>query len=129
MITEAQTNTNHAACRVTLTAADHDQNGFVKLASWVSASKEVAMQFIADVDALVTDESEPNIKTAGYTFVLDLWTSPHTFEHSGERCLPTQVAMRLAPEQVRAWLAERPDPDAAFFRHTPLLPVLPEMRP
>jgi len=105
---------------VVLTAADHDQNGFVSLAKWIGMSESTARNFIAGIDAEVSDESEPDIKTVAYTFILDLWDGRDCIDN-GKRVLPTQIAMSLAPDQVRDWLLERPDPDSVVDRPIPIL--------
>jgi hypothetical protein len=106
---------------VILTAADHEKNGFVALAQWPNLSEARAREFIAVADEHVSDESEPDIKMAAFTFVLDLMEGPYDCIDNGKRCLPTQVAMSLAPEQVRRWLEERPDPDSVIDRAVPAL--------
>lgn len=107
---------------VVLTAADHEQNGFVALARWPAMTEGDARSFIAKQDALVDDDSEPDIKTAPFTFILDLVSSENgDLIDTGKRCLPTQVAMNLAREQVSRWLDERPDPDSVMHRAVPEL--------
>lgn len=107
---------------VVLTAADHDQNGFVALAVWPHITEREARAFIARADACVCDNAEPDVKTAAFTFILDLWRGSDCIDN-GKRHLPTQVAMSLAPEQVRAWLDERPDPDSVIERRIPIMSV------
>lgn len=107
---------------VILTVADHEQNGFVHLAKWSFPSEDEARKFIAIVDREVTDESEPDIKADAFTFILDLWDGKDMIDN-GERLLPMQVAMSLAPEQVRQWLDERPDPDSVMGRLVPSRPL------
>ena len=105
---------------VVLTVADHDQNGFVHLGRWSGLSEAVARQFIDTVDGLVSDDSEPDMKTASFAFILDLWDGCDCIDN-GQRALPTQVAMSLAPDQVSNWLSERPDPDSAAERPIAIL--------
>lgn len=99
---------------VELTVGDHEQNGFVHLARWQFQDEPTARSFIAAENAAIPDGAEPDHKTDAFTFILDL--------HEGARCdnmvdnsrnLPMQSAMRLAPDQVRHWLDERPEPDSS----------------
>ncbi|MBZ9759431.1 hypothetical protein LB553_00830 [Mesorhizobium sp. CA8] len=106
---------------VVLTVADFEQNGFVALAQWSGLSEEAARSFIAEQDAAVSDDAEPDSDTAPFAFILDLMTPNGDCVDNGKRMLPTQVAMSLAPEQVRLWLEERPDPDSAMYRRVPEL--------
>jgi hypothetical protein len=106
---------------VILTVADHDQNGFVSLAIWPGLSEADARRFISDADALVSDDNEPDIKTAAFTFILDLIDQRSGMIDNGKRLLPTQVAMSLAPDQVQDWLNERPRPDDVIYRSVPAL--------
>lgn len=108
---------------VILTAADHEKNGFVALTQWTELTETQAREFIAATDALVSDESEPDIKFAPFTFILDLMEGPYDCIDTGKRCLPTQVAMSLAPDEVRRWLEERPDPDSVIDRVIPAKPL------
>ena len=108
------------AFSVVLTVADHDQNGFVHLARWDGFSETAARQFIETIDDLVSDDSEPDNKTASFAFILDLWDGQDCIDN-GNRSLPTQVAMSLAPEQVQNWLLERPDPDSVCDRPIAIL--------
>lgn len=115
-----ESGTEGARHRVVLTAADHERNGFVSLARWPLMSEAEARAFIEAADAQVSDESEPDIKTAPFTFILDLMEVTNgDLLDTGKRCLPTQVGMSLAPEQVRQWLDERPDPDSVMHRFVP----------
>lgn len=99
---------------VELTVGDHERNGFVHLARWQFPDEASARGFIAAENAAIPEDAEPDHMTEPFTFILDL--------HEGARCenmvdnsrnLPMQSAMRLAPNQVRGWLVERPDPDSA----------------
>ena len=105
--------------RVVLTVADHEQNGFVSLAKWSGLTEAEALEFISATDASVCDESEPDIKTAPFTFIMDLMDDNGDLIDNGKRMLPTQTAMALAPEQVRQWLEERPEPDSVMSRYIP----------
>ena len=107
---------------VVLTVADHDQNGFVALGHWSELTEAEARDFIRRMDDQISDEMEPDNETAAFSFILDLWCGSDCIDN-GERILPTQIAMSLAPSQVRAWLDERPDPDsvAMRYRHLPQL--------
>lgn len=98
---------------VELTVGDHERNGFVHLARWQFSNEAGAREFIAAENAAIPEGAEPDHETEPFTFILDL--------HEGARCenmvdnsrnLPMQSAMRLAPNQVRCWLDERPDPDS-----------------
>lgn len=108
---------------VVLTVADHDANGFIGLCSFRFSSEAEARAAIKSIDDRITDEMEPDIKTAPFTFILDL-TEPTENDcvDNGRRLLPTQEAMRLAPTVVQEWLESRPDPEAVFGptapRHT-----------
>jgi hypothetical protein len=106
---------------VVLTVADHERNGFIALARWPTMSEVDARAFIQAADDAVTEESEPDIKTASFTFVLDLMELNGDCIDTGKKCLPTQIAMKLAPDQVRQWLDERPDPDSVMHRPVPTL--------
>lgn len=108
---------------VELTVGDHEQNGFVHLARWQFTSEAAARAFIAAENEAIPEGAEPDHMTEPFAFLLDL--------HEGTRCdnmvdnsrnLPLQSAMRLAPDQVRNWLNERPDPDSVT-RLGPLLAV------
>jgi hypothetical protein len=107
---------------VILTVADHDKNGFVHLARWPNLSEIDARAFIGSIDGEITDDSEPDIKTASHTFILDLWDGRDLIDN-GKRLLPMQVAMSLAPDQVQDWLNERPEPDSVIRRPVPLGPI------
>lgn len=105
--------------RVVLTVADHEQNGFVALAKWSHLTEPEARAFIEATDASVCDDAEPDVKTAPFTFILDLMNDNHDLVDTGKRMLPTQIAMSLAPDAVRRWLEERPDPDSVMDRFVP----------
>lgn len=107
--------------KVILTVADHDQNGFVALAQWPGLSERRARQFIDFIDDAVSDDAEPDIKSAPFTFILDLMDERNgDLIDTGKRQLPTQIAMSLAPDEVRRWLEERPDPDSVMDRAVPV---------
>jgi hypothetical protein len=105
---------------IELTVADHDKNGFVSLARWPAMSEAEALAVLAGIDAEISDEIEPDIKTANFTFILDLRHGSELVD-TGKRLLPTQVAMRLAPDHVRRWLDERPEPDEVINRRIPMI--------
>ncbi|MCA1831250.1 MAG: hypothetical protein LC750_00620 [Actinobacteria bacterium] len=108
---------------VELTVGDHEQNGFVHLARWQFPDEASARAFIAEENAAIPDGAEPDHKTEPFTFILDLhegWRCENMVDNS--RNLPMQSAMRLAPNQVRNWLDERPEPDSVVRLGT-LLPV------
>lgn len=107
---------------VVLTVGDHEQNGFIHLARWQFPEEADARSFIAAENAMIADGAEPDHMTEPFTFILDL--------HEGVRCenmvdesrnLPLQSVMRLAPDQVRQWLDERPEPDSIAFMSVPIL--------
>lgn len=105
---------------VILTVADHDQNGFVALAKWTGLTEQAAREFIEATDRSIQDEAEPD--SAGpFNFILDLVEGEEWSDmiDTGKRFLPTQTAMSLAPDAVRQWLEERPDPDSVFYRAVP----------
>jgi hypothetical protein len=106
---------------VILTVGDHEQNGFVHLARWRFADEAEARRFIAEQDARVPEEAEPDHMTEPFTFILDLMAGPCDMIDNSERNLPMQNAMALAPEQVRHWLDERPEPDDAASHSIPIL--------
>jgi hypothetical protein len=108
-------------CNVRLTACDHEQNGFVHLALWRHGSEAQARYMIEAVDASVDANAEPDSKTAAFAFILDLVSGDGDCHDTGKRMLPTQIAQRLAPAQVSAWLTERPDPGAIERRDVPEL--------
>lgn len=106
---------------IILTACDHSQNGFVALAQWPGLPEDQARRLISVVDSAVSDDSEPDNAECEFSFILDLMDGPDSCVDTGARCLPTQQAMRLAPQQVQAWLSERPEPDSCFFQEPPIL--------
>jgi hypothetical protein len=105
--------------RIVLTVGDHEQNGFVALAKWSHLEEAEARAAIDAVDASIPEEAEPDIETAAFTFILDLMNENGDLIDNSKRQLPTQTAMALAPDQVRQWLEERPDPDSVLCRHIP----------
>lgn len=101
---------------VVLTVADHEQNGFVALARWNFPDEATARRFIEAENAAIPEGAEPDHRDpdTAFNFLLDL--------HDGvwdcvdnSRNLPLQSVMRLAPDQVRRWLDERPDPDSRMM--------------
>ena len=68
----------------------------------------------------VPAEAEPDIKTAPFTFILDLEVNGDMIDN-GKLLLPTQNAMKLAPAEVRGWVEQRPEPDDCIGRPVPLL--------
>ncbi len=110
---------------LTLTAADHRQNGFVALARWKGLSETEARAHIAAVDAMVSDDSEPDIKNCDFSFILDLHDPRYDQIDTGKRCLPSQIAMTLAPDRVQQWLADRPEPDSMLCTEIPVLDRFP----
>lgn len=101
---------------VVLTVADHEQNGFVSLARWNFRNEAAARAFIEAENAAIPDGAEPDHRDpdTAFNFILDLCDGRHnTVDDS--RNLPLQSVMRLAPDQVREWLTERPDPDTRLM--------------
>lgn len=119
------------AWTVVLTVADHEQNGFASLARWEFPNEVAARAFMAAEDAAIPEGAEPDHRDPdiAFNFILDLADGRYETVDNG-RCLPLQAAMRLAPEQVRDWLAERPDPDTRCLENTwgTLLPT-PSLQP
>lgn len=110
--------------KIILTVADHMQNGFIALAQWPGISEPEARQIIFGIDHAVPHGSEPDIATADFTFILGLISDDGcTLLDTGEKLLPTQISMRIAPDQVSQWLADRPDPDTSLWRAAPILPL------
>jgi hypothetical protein len=107
---------------VILTVADHEENGFVHIARWTGHSEQSAREFVSAVDASVDPEAEPDIKSAPFTFILDIF-DPQNWNliDTGKRQLPLQIAMGLGGDHVRRWLDERPDPDAVIHRYVPVV--------
>ena len=112
---------------IRLTVADYDNNGFVHLARWEETDRQAARAAIDGVMALIDPEAEPHPTEAPYWFILDLVEDDgFSQEYEGPKNLPTQIASRLAPEQVAWWLEVRPDPDAHSENHRePMLPGQP----
>jgi len=108
--------------KLVLTVADHEQNGFVHLAQWCDFTEGGAREIVSRFDANITEEMEPDIKTAPFTFILDVYSDDYCdLISTGDCCLPLQVASGLAPEQVEDWLQSRPDPDSRSNRAIPEL--------
>lgn len=112
---------------IELTVADHVKNGFISLAAWPAGSEQEARDAIASVDALVDDDAEPDSDTCDFAFILDLHETADGMNciDNGRRILPLQIAMRLAPEQVSAWLSARPEPEDLVGCRPPVLAGLP----
>jgi hypothetical protein len=108
---------------IILTVADHEQNGFVALAAWNDLPEPQARALISAIDGSISDEAEPDSKTASFTFILDLMNGDEDLLDTGSRFLPTQLAMAIAPDQVRGWLNARPVPDSVFHRRPPILSI------
>lgn len=101
-----------AEATVVLTVCDHERNGFIGLARFGFPLMGDARRFVATVDAMVEDDAEPDRDEAPFWFLLDLHEGDDVASMiDNSRRLPTQVAHRVAPEAVNAWLAERPDPN------------------
>jgi hypothetical protein len=110
---------------IALTVADHERNGFIELAAWKGLDEATARAFVDKIDSTVTPDMEPDHDDAPFWFILDLKDGRLDLVGTSERMLPTQVAMMLAPEQVKEWLETRPDPDSRLGRSAPALPVAP----
>lgn len=114
------------AWTVILTVADHEKNGFISLARWEFPNERAARAFMAAEDAAIPEGAEPDHMDpdTAFNFLLDLASARYETVDNG-RNLPLQQAMRLAPEQVRVWLDERPNPDDRALLDTwgPLLPT------
>nr|WP_298099713.1 hypothetical protein [uncultured Shinella sp.] len=110
------------AARIVLTVLDHEQNGAVALAETSNMLDEAARVLIAAVDSLVEPDAEPGAEAA-FSFVLDLKLPNGDVVDNGQRMLPAQIAMTLAPEAVSHWLAERPEPDAVLHRMPMPMPL------
>lgn len=111
-----------------LTVADHEQEGFVHLARWARTDRASAMKTIDRVMDLIDADAEPDRVEAPFWFILDLVEADgFSQEYEGPKMLPTQIASRLAPEQVARWLRDRPDPDSySLTNREPLLPGQPD---
>jgi hypothetical protein len=107
------------AWTVILTVADHEQNGFVSLARWNFPNERAARAFITAEDAAIPEGAEPDQHDpdVSFGFLLDLANGRYETVDNG-RSLPLQSVMRLAPEQVRDWLTDRPDPDSRALSNT-----------
>lgn len=114
------------AWTVVLTVADHEQQGFLSLARWQFPNEAAARAFIATEDTLIPEGAEPDHRDpdVAFTFLLDLANGRWEVTDNG-RNLPLQAVMRLAPDQVRQWLTQRPDPNALPIANSwgPLLPT------
>ncbi len=108
---------------IVLTVADHEQNGFVALAAWNDLPEAEARALISAIDASISDEAEPDNKTAPFTFILDLINGDQDLLDTGDRFLPMQIAMAIAPAEVQWWLNERPVPDSVCHQKTPILSI------
>lgn len=104
--------------KLILTACDHEQNGFVSIVQWSNLTELEARDVIERIDGEITDEIEPDLQTAPFTFILDLMDGEELVD-TGKRQLPMQTAMRLSPDHVQRWLNERPVPDDVFWQATP----------
>jgi hypothetical protein len=100
---------------IVLTAVDHEKNGFVSLAKTEFVTQEEARRFIAAVDELVDPEAEPG-DDASFAFIADLVSADGDLVDTGQRVLPLQLAMAIAPDAVSAWLEERPEPNHVMHR-------------
>lgn len=114
------------AWTVVLTVADHEANGFISLARWEFPNEAAARAFIEAENAAIPDGAEPDHRDPdiAFSFILDLADGQwNTVDNS--RNLPLQAAMRLAADQVRRWLDERPDPESPGLVGSwgPLLPT------
>jgi len=108
---------------IELTVADHLQSGFLALAHWPVASLDEGQAAIAAIDALIPDDADEDPDRDDFNFILDLhqsdaWPEPNCVGNS-EKLVPLQLAMRIAPDEVAAWLETRPDPDRVLNRPSP----------
>lgn len=107
---------------IILTACDREKDGFVAVAKWIDFTQAAARLVIEAIDSLVDDEAEPRNSSDAFAFILDLMDDKSgDMIDTGKRLLPTQLAMSLAPDQVSAWLKERPDPDSVINRRVPII--------
>jgi hypothetical protein len=108
---------------IILTACDREKDGFVAVAKWIDITQAAARTVIDAIDSLVDDDAEPRLSSDAFAFILDLMDDKTgDMIDTGKRLLPTQLAMSLAPDQVSAWLKERPDPDCVINQRVPILP-------
>lgn len=107
---------------IILTACDRDKDGFVAVAKWIDITQAAARLIIEAIDSLVDDDAEPRNASDAFAFILDLMDDKTgDMIDTGKRLLPTQLAMSLAPDQVSAWLKERPDPDCVINQRVPII--------
>lgn len=97
--------------RIILTVADHEQDGFLALAHWPVTSMADGLAAIRAVDASISDEEAGDSKVDAFNFLLDLHSDAHNCDDTSEKCLPLQLAMRIAPDAVQNWLNTRPNPN------------------
>lgn len=97
---------------IALTFGDHKQNGVHQIAKWFVPSKSIGMDLAQRFNAEIPADAVPDVSIAEFTFILDVFDSNGDFEQPANTvCLPMQDAMRHAPEQVKWWLENRPDPN------------------
>ncbi|OEI83698.1 hypothetical protein GRI33_06150 [Brucella sp. BO3] len=107
---------------IVLTACDREKDGFVAVAKWIDITQAAARLVIEAIDSLVDDDAEPRNASDAFAFILDLMDDKTgDMIDTGKRLLPTQLAMSLAPDQVSAWLKERPDPDCVINQRVPIV--------
>jgi hypothetical protein len=112
---------------IELTAADHEANGFVNLARWHISDVDAGRAILDLIDEGIPDEAAGDMKVDPYNFILDLHEEPDTMIDNNKKPLPLQMAMRLAPEQVSAWMSDRPDPDSVAHIWPPFLDGTPNL--
>lgn len=111
-----------APAHIILTAFDGPANGCIALARWNAGSEAEARQSLAAVDELIPEGAEGDMGEDEIAFLLDLHDAVGDGIDNNAKPLPMQIAMRIAPEQVRDWMAERPDPDEVLLKRA--IPVL-----
>jgi len=110
---------------IELTVADHEANGFIGLVRWQIGSEDQGRAILAEIDQEIPDEAAGDLKTDPYIFILDLRDPDDMILDNNAKCLPLQMAMRLAPDRVGWWLKERPDPNRLVHEWSPVIPGLP----
>ncbi|KZL24243.1 hypothetical protein [Pseudovibrio sp. Ad37] len=96
---------------ITLTVGDNRQNGCIYLARWNIESRQQGLKTLSDVDQTIEDEAAGDPDKDPFFFILDLFEDETEQIGTNSKCLPLQLASRLAPEQVSSWLDKRPNPD------------------
>lgn len=105
---------------VVLTVCDHEKNGFISLAKWFFENDELAKKFINHIEELIKIEENKNEENCSFIIEINGTTNDIRFTSIN---LNLKHALLIAPEQVRSWLAEKPDPEKTFFRAVPTLEI------